>query len=157
MSASVTIARVGLEASAVDVPTLGSYESWCRVVGPCLEAAGYGGFLSTIVEDAKLAIDTKAEAIRSFVRKWAAEFQGREVRPNNLVQIVLDTDGLPVRRQKDGSVTTSAIGGMLRKFRDNIVAGFCIHGPEQRAEGSFYWLSGDFAEVQGIEESRQQF
>ncbi|MSP14311.1 MAG: bifunctional DNA primase/polymerase [Chloroflexi bacterium] len=97
--------------------TLGSYESWARVIGGILEAAGVSGFLEnmgTFYESA----DLEGTTWRRFVGAWYAQFGEEEVKTGDLYLLALECE-LPMGRGEERSQKTT-LGKALARQRDRV-------------------------------------
>ncbi len=65
---------------------LGSFESWCNVIGGVLEAAGIAGFLENRGELYSRA-DAETEEWRTFVRQWQAAFGDTPIKAAEVLSI----------------------------------------------------------------------
>ncbi len=95
VKALLTIARSWFAAGcpSYDVPTMGSFESWCRTVGNILAHAGVDGFLDNRYA-AYEQIDEEASEFTAFLRQWLAEIGPDPVAARDIVA-KLDPDDLP--------------------------------------------------------------
>lgn len=108
---------------------LGSYESYCRIIGGILGAAGIDGFLGNIQSDQRHADDETVEW-EAFIRAWADHIGEKKV-----VAEALDKTLLAPNPEMLSMTLASAssqrgrrikLGQELRKRRDAIIAGWRI-------------------------------
>lgn len=143
-SAFVSIAKAGLSYSEkVDVPRIGSYESWAERITPCMAAIGYPDFMSGREEDMRRVSDTGKESLHVFVHTWAQKHGTSEVTAKDLASLAEDIEGLKIKRTREGKISAHAMGWLLRDCRDQVFGDMAIRGPEHRDFGSVYWLEGD--------------
>ena len=121
VEASLTLGRAWLAAGRPGgSATLGTYESWSRVMGGVLEVAGVTGLLEGL--DAFYdESDAEGLAWRGFVARWHETFADRAVGVSDLYPLVAPTDGDPLDLGLgDGSERSqkTRLGGHLRGMRD---------------------------------------
>lgn len=76
---------------AKDIPVLGSFEDWTRVMGGILEVAGIEGFLGNLDEFYR-ASDTEGETLRAFVQAWYNKFVSNIVNVKDLFELITEDD-----------------------------------------------------------------
>jgi hypothetical protein len=88
----VTIVRAWIARGRPPGPrTLGSFESWARIIGGILGVARVDGFL-TGVEEARVKSDAQTAAFRVFVEAWAAAHRSQEVTSGALLDCAESLD-----------------------------------------------------------------
>lgn len=101
---------------------LGSYESWSRIIGGILEAAGIEGFLENLAQTYEVA-DSEGIAWREFYEKWHEAHGGNPVRASEILPIAFDVDGIDI-----GGKTTQghvkSLGKALAARRDRIIGAY---------------------------------
>lgn len=100
--------------------SLGSFESWARVVGGILEVAGIDGFLANSTAFCAEA-DEEGEAWRGFTKAWWEKFGPTPVRVLELNELC-DVHELLVRERGDGPARSqqTKLGNLLRAKRDRV-------------------------------------
>ena len=97
------------------LPSLGMFESWSRVIGAILRHVDIDGFLSNL-EDFYNASDTEGEMIRSFLAAWWDKYEDRAVGVSELFTLCneepLDLGDGNERSQK------TRLGKRLPELRD---------------------------------------
>ena len=120
----------------------GSFESWAKVVGGILEAAGLPGFLTTIDKLFEKA-DLEGSVWRAFFSTWFerhAEPSGLRTYPIRLkevLEIALEIEGFRIRGNTERSQQTN-LGMLLNKKENAIYAGFRLR--IDRGRKNEYWL-----------------
>ena len=107
----------------VDVPTMGSFESWSTVMGSILAFAGIDGFLSNRADVQDQSIGDSA-TLRALVATWWEQKQSSEVTSTDLLPIADEVDYVlhgDTDRARSVSLTRS-----VRRLRDRWVDGFLI-------------------------------
>lgn len=74
-----------------NIPTMGMFEDWCRVMGGILQANGIEGFLGNLNE-MYTASDREVAVWRSFAEEWFKAFGSGEVGVAELYDLVLEKD-----------------------------------------------------------------
>lgn len=74
-----------------NIPTLGMFEDWCRVMGGIFQANGIEGFLGNLHE-MYTASDLGVAVWRSFVEEWFKSYGSDEVGVAELYDLVVDKD-----------------------------------------------------------------
>ncbi|MBU1194018.1 MAG: hypothetical protein KKE62_01705 [Proteobacteria bacterium] len=119
LSAILTLVRAWFDAGqpVADVPTMGSFEEWTRVVGGVLHNAGLVDFLSNLeilYQDA----DDESNQYEHFLQAWHEHFGTREVTAKEICQSRL-VEFLPESvlgvAPRSGNLTQK-VGKMLSKF-----------------------------------------
>jgi DNA primase catalytic core len=100
--------------------SLGSFESWARVMGGILEVAGIDAFLANST-DFYAEADEEGEAWRAFTRAWWEKFGPTPVRVLELNELC-DLHELLVRERGDGPARSqqTKLGSLLRAKRDRV-------------------------------------
>ena len=127
-------------------PTLGSYESWCEIIGGVLQCCGAEGFL-TNREDLYKRADSETEEWRDFAYAWWEAYGSGTVKAGDLARVVRQHDLLPgllatVRGEVTDQAVNTRLGKALAKRRDRRVAKFFIRlpGRDSHQKGTFYAL-----------------
>jgi hypothetical protein len=98
-------------------PTLGSYESWSRVMGGILEVAGIDGFLGNLDEFYE-ASDTEGADIRAFLAAWWEQHGAKPVLAAQLYPLAIaDGSSLDIGDKGEQSQKIR-LGKLLSTFRD---------------------------------------
>jgi hypothetical protein len=109
--------------------TLGSYESYCRVIGGILSAAGIGGFLATAGADQRHADDETAEW-DAFVGLWREVLGGKVVGAEELDTTILSPNpemlSLALASTSSERGRRVKLGQELRKRRDAVIGGWRV-------------------------------
>lgn len=120
--AALTLARAWLAAgrpAAADMPVLGMFEAWSRVMGGILTTAGITGFLSNL-EEFYDASDTEGAAIRAFLGAWWDKHQETPVPSAHLFPIATAPDSaLPLTASSDQGQRVQ-LGNLLRELDGRI-------------------------------------
>ena len=151
LSAFVALARFGLGGTCD--AHMGSYEQWVNVVGGCLNKlhqtcaknGEFAQFLGTLEEDRKESADQQSEGLSQFIETWKVKVGKKPVSITTLAEIGQTIDGLPVRRDSSGKVSSRSLGKFLKRHRGMVVGGATIYGPVHTRDGSVCWLGGDFS------------
>ena len=90
LSAALTIIRAWYThgKAMADVPTLGSFDEWARVVGSVLAFAGIQGFLGNL-EQTQTCQDEDTEQWTAFFATWWDHFEDASVTVNDLARLML--------------------------------------------------------------------
>lgn len=99
---------------------LGSFESWARIVGGILGAAGFAGFLDNR-EDVYSRADSASEEWRRFVAAWWSEFEARPVVVGQLLPFARDLLPSAFEKAKDDAserALNTRLGKALATQRD---------------------------------------
>jgi len=110
--------------------TLGSFESWTRIVGGVLEAAEIPGFL-TDREAFQSSADDLNAPWRAFVEAWAGSYGDRAVTAGELFSIAM---GHLAAIKADDRANRTRLGGLLMQRRDSIIAGWKVVSAEAKDE-----------------------
>ena len=106
--------------------TLGSYESYCQIIGGILMAAGIEGFLANVGMDQRHADDETAEW-EAFVEAWEEVFGVEAVGSEELDAVVLTPNpemlSLTLASTSSPRGRRVKLGQELRKRRDAVIAG----------------------------------
>lgn len=118
--AALTLGRAWLAAgrpARPDAPRLGMFESWSRVIGGILDAAGIPGFLGNLGDFYDQA-DSEGRAIRALVAAWWSRLGGAAVGVADLYRIVAD-EGLDLDLgDKSERSQRIRLGRLLGELRD---------------------------------------
>lgn len=104
--------------------TLGSFESWSRVLGGILTTAGITGFLQNLDAFYEVA-DRETEVWRQFVAQWWEKFQSHDVGAVDLFPLAEAMDGIELGRGGDRSQRI-VFGKHLMKLRDRVIGNYRI-------------------------------
>jgi len=104
--------------------SLGKYESWSKVIGGILEAAGIDGFMANIL-DLYEASDMESEVWRRFVRIWWEEFGSLPVGIKELFLLAESIDEMALRGTTERAQRTK-FGIILNQKKDRIFDGYKI-------------------------------
>ncbi|MCY4107511.1 MAG: hypothetical protein OXG11_00595, partial [Chloroflexi bacterium] len=112
---------------------LGSFESWCGIVGGILTSAGLTGFLDNHDELYRL-VDQESEEWRVFAQTWWSAHRDRPVKARDLVSLVRDRDLIPgvfasVREPSDERAMATCLGKALSVRRDRAYGDLFIRKP----------------------------
>ena len=112
---------------------LGSFESWCRVVGGILDSAAIPGFLENRPELYR-HVDQESEEWRGFLEAWWSEHGGRPVKAAELVSLVRDNDLIPrvfasARDPSNDRAMSLRLGKALSARRDRAYGDIFIRKP----------------------------
>jgi hypothetical protein len=123
---------------------LGSFESWCRVVGGILQTAGIDGFLANR-EELYRRVDEETEEWRAFVSAWNEERGSEVMKAADLLFLVRDGDMLPsvFASAKEGATDralSSRLGKALSQRRDRRYGDLVIRslGQDSHRKGALY-------------------
>ncbi len=123
--AALTLWRAWLAADRpAGTKTLGSYESWARVMGGVLQVAGIEGFLDNRDQFYSVA-DAEGERWRALVAAWWETRQGAAVTARELYSLIAGSD-LFRFRARDANGEVKEFGHLLRGQRERIYGGFLI-------------------------------
>lgn len=120
VAACLTLCRAWIAAGRpLGAKTLGSFESWSRVIGGVLHVAGIGGFLENIDEMLATA-DGEGAMWRGFIAAWWDRFGTAEVGVGDLYELAMACEPpLPLGGGNDRSQRTR-LGKLLGRTRDRI-------------------------------------
>ena len=112
---------------------LGSFESWCRVVGGILDSAAIPGFLDNR-EELYRHVDQESEEWRAFLQAWWSEYRDRPVKAAELVPLVRDNDLIPgvfasARDPSNDRSMSLRLGKALSARRDRAYGDIFIRKP----------------------------
>jgi putative DNA primase/helicase len=106
--------------------SLGSFESWSRVIGGILESAGVEGFLSNLDEFYRMA-DQEGANWRNLVKGWAKTYGAgaeKKVAASNLFSLLGDLDfDLGYGNERSQRMV---FGKLLAKQRDRVIGEYTI-------------------------------
>lgn len=129
LAAILTMARAWIVAGKPlpeDLPRLGGYESWVRVIGGILSYAGIKGFLGNLSEMYERN-DVETPLWTAFVAGWYDRFHDREITGSELLRAISESQDFetllpidpPHRDKKTGVVDD---GGFTRKLGKALAA-----------------------------------
>ena len=125
---------------------MGTFESWCRVVGGILEAASIEGFLSNR-EELYRRTDSDSEEWRAFLPAWHREFSTEPVGVSDLFPLVQTTDHLAsvfrsARSDASERSLKTRLGTALRSKVDQRFGDLSIRaaGSDSHSKGAMYRL-----------------
>jgi hypothetical protein len=129
LAAILTVARAWIVAGRpipADMPRLGGYESWVRVVGGILAYVGIPGFLGNLTEMYERN-DSETPAWSAFVAAWYERFHDKDMTGADLLKAIAVSEDFestlpidpPHRDKKSGSVDD---GGFTRKLGKALAA-----------------------------------
>lgn len=131
---------------AWQAPPLGSFESWCRVAGGVLEAAGIVGFLDNR-EELYRRVDAETEEWRTFVRAWWERFTSDPVKASDLLSLVMEHELLAsvfvtARDNATERSLSTRLGVALAQRRDRRFGEFFLKhiGDDGHRKGALYML-----------------
>ncbi len=112
---------------------LGSFESWCRVVGGILDSAGIPGFLENRPELYR-HVDQESEEWRAFVQAWWSVHRDHRVKAAELLPLVKEHDLVPslFASARDGTndrAMSLRLGKALSARRDRAFGDIFIRKP----------------------------
>lgn len=121
--------------------TLGSFESWARVIGGILENAGIYGFLGNANQFYAKA-DEDLELWREFVNVWWSKHASESVGVKQLYELMRENDLLPgLFEGKAQSVHSSVLGKALTARIDRNIGGYFLrHQGKDRTGSKLYRL-----------------
>jgi DNA primase catalytic core len=134
--------------------SLGSFESWARVMGGILEVAGIEGFLANATAFYAEA-DEEGEAWRGFTKAWWEKFGPTPVRVLELNELC-DVHELLVRERGDGPARSqqTKLGSLLRAKRERVFGELRIGlARDGGHKGKLYALSNMKAELAALSRS----
>ncbi len=135
----LTLARAWVSAGRpAGKRSLGSYESYSKVMGGILSTAGVPGFLDNQT-DFYAEVDDEGAALRSFVSGWWDRF-GPERQTATALLPVADQAGITFQAWQEDK-RKAELGSLLRRQIDNVYGGFAIRkAPAPRGSNSAYRL-----------------
>ena len=112
---------------------LGSFESWCRIVGGILDSAGIAGFLENRGELYR-HVDQESEEWRGFLEAWWSLHESRPVKAAELVSLIRDNDLIPglfasARDPSNDRAMSLRLGKALSARRDRAYGDIFIRKP----------------------------
>ncbi len=113
---------------------LGSYESWSRVIGGILEAAGIKGFLENHRELVQ-SFDFESQALCGFTEKWGQKFNSA-VTASDLLPIAMDS-GVNLKGSDDRALNVS-LGMKLSQLRGQVIGDYTVVRADQ-SQGVSLW------------------
>jgi hypothetical protein len=124
IAACLTIIRYGLQHGSQPTTTLGSYEQWAAVMGTIFNGCGIAGFLGNLQKLYDQA-DAEGVAWRGLVQNWWTTYGDTPIGASQLFGLISDDTDLPIRG-KDETARKMSFGKLLKKKRDNVIAGYQI-------------------------------
>lgn len=125
---------------------LGSFESWCRIVGGVLEAAGIPGFLENR-DELYRQVDSETEEWRTMVSVWWEWFGPEPVKAGDLLGLVMEQELLPSVFATTRDITAeralrTRLGKALGQRRDRRFGDLFIKhmGEDGHTKGALYRL-----------------
>lgn len=125
---------------------LGSFESWCRIVGGVLEAAGIYGFLENR-DELYRQVDAETEEWRTFVSVWWERFSSEPVKASDLLALAMEQELLPsvfetARDNASPRALSTRMGKALGQHRDRRFGDLFIKhmGQDGHTKGALYRL-----------------
>jgi putative DNA primase/helicase len=119
-----------------NLPALGSYEEYRRVIGGMLQTAGIQGFLGNL-QTFYQSSDEETQALTKLIHYWWDNFQDREVGVNELYPLIKN-NFIPLDLGKSTLEHNekTALGRLLPKLRDRQFGQYRIlqEGPKQGAQ-----------------------
>jgi hypothetical protein len=97
--------------------TLGMFESWARVMGGILDAAGIPGFLGNLQEFYDAA-DAEGGAWRAFIASWQHQYGTREMKAGDVFSLAVDA-GIDLGDKGEQSQKTR-LGRKIAEARDRV-------------------------------------
>mgnify|MGYP003381573546 CR=1 FL=1 len=129
--------------------TVGGFESWARVIGGILDAAGIGAFMGNTSELYELS-DPTAALWEAFVEEWWKQFEDKPVGVKELFPLAdsepdIGATGLGLLDTLMTGHTARArkvkLGNLLREREDTVIDGFKIEGAGKLRRASTYRLA----------------
>jgi hypothetical protein len=118
VKAAVTIIQAWIEAGRprYEHPTLGSYESWSRVMGGVLGNAGVGGFLDNL-DQFRGEVDVDSHLWQQFVTEWWAWHKDDPLTAGQLLDVVDEPSNELLIALPEGTRRSRemALAGLVRK------------------------------------------
>ena len=111
--------------------TIGSYETWSRVIGGILEHARIEGFLGNL-DEMLAAADGEGAVWRSFITAWWDRFGTAEVGTGDLFEVALICEPPPPLGSGGDRSQHTRLGKALGRLRDRV---FDIAGRNLRVDG----------------------
>jgi hypothetical protein len=131
----VTIVRAWITCGRPPGPrTLGSFESWARIIGGILGVARVDGFL-TGVEEARVKSDEQTAAFGVFVEAWAAAHRNQEVTCGTLLDCAEGLDLGP----GDCRSRSIRLGILLGQRTDQRFGEWRVEKKDGKTNGYQYW------------------
>lgn len=128
---------------------MGSFESYCDVVGGILEAAGYKGWLANI-EEFRANANPEAAEWTEFIRRWAGDKNASEGTKTYTSAKLADFTSAKEGRvelfawmgAKSGTERgkATALGRAMARKKDAVIAGYKIESKSENG-ASVYWLT----------------
>ena len=119
-----------------NLPALGSYEEYRRVIGGILQAAGIQGFLGNL-QGFYHSSDEEIQTLKTFVHHWWETYQDKEVGASELYQLIKDKS-IPLGLGKNQSERSekTVLGKILSGQRDRRIGKYRIRqeGTKQGAQ-----------------------
>jgi hypothetical protein len=121
---------------------LGSFESWCEVIGGILDAAGIEGFLENRAELYR-RLDQETDQWRSFLGSWWQECGDAPVKSAEVLPLALEhLPGLFERVKETDRAQKTALGKALGERRDRRFGDLFLRqaGADGHAKGALWRL-----------------
>lgn len=120
------------------VKSFSSYGDWTCAMGGILENAGVSGFLANFAESSD-ELNADKVVWRTFFGLWWDRFNGRAMKPSELVFLADSIDGFPLTGDTDRAKAT-ALGKKLYARKDAVFGSYKLTRPSIKgAEGSSLW------------------
>jgi DNA polymerase-1 len=117
--------------------TLGSYESWARVVGGILSNAGIKGFLGNVHQLYERA-DTEGATWRALVAKWWDTFKDTAVGTSDLYPLALALDTFNFGKATTERGQRTVLGQKLAQQEDRVIGDYRVV-PADREHNTQQW------------------
>jgi len=141
VAAALTLVRAWIVDGRVPFSgaTLGSVESWSRVMGGILDRARIGGFLGNLTELYEDA-DVENNIWRQFVIAWWNTFGDKKVGTKDLFPIASEIEGINLGKTGPGTEKSqrTSLGTQLQKKKDVVSANFKITASGKK-DGAQLW------------------
>jgi hypothetical protein len=105
--------------------TLGSYESWARVIGGILSNAGIAGFLGNVHQLYERA-DTEGATWRALVAKWWDTFKDTAVGTSDLYPLALALDTFNFGKATTERGQRTVLGQKLAQQEDRVIGDYRV-------------------------------
>ncbi len=122
--------------------SIGSFESWARVIGGILSTAGINGFLGN-VDKLREQADIESTELRAFVEEWHRQYKSMEVKPSDLNGLC-EREGLLLAKRGDKGERSQVIrlGKVLGGIKERIFGGLRVKRKQGRV-GMLYYLESN--------------
>lgn len=119
-----------------EIPRLGSFEDWSRVIGGILESAGIGGFLGNLGALYQKSQQSKEGALTNLFSHWWEKYGEVKVGVSELYRLIKDRSiNLDLGANKDEIAEKTKLGKFLSQWKERQVGEFIIH-QENRKQGA---------------------